>query len=482
MSKESAWKWVDDNREHLIEISDKIWELAELGLVEFKSAELLAKTLEENGFAVERGVADMPTAFVATYNQGGPTIGIMGEYDALPGVSQKAVSYKDPIIENGPGHGCGHNIHGASGMGAAIALKNVLEKNNLKGTVKFFGTPAEETYSGKVFMIRAGLFDGVDSVLSHHPYSHNLAGLGSSLAVNSAKFHFHGVSSHAAASPDRGKSALDGVELMNIGVNFMREHIIQDARIHYVIEDGGLQPNVVPPYARSWYFVRAPLREQVDEIYAWVLTIAEAASMMSRTEYKVEFIEGLYNTIPSKSLSILVTSNMREIGSPKYTDEELKFAKEIDQSVPRKDKIAGLRQSKRPGWEKLVDELMDDSIIDAWDEGDIMHGSTDVGDVSWITPTMEFYTATSPIAVQGHSWQDVACNGMGLGHKSLLFSAKVMAGAGLDLIMNTELLKSVKQEHKERLAGREYKSPIPEDLKPPIEMAKEAAKAAGQKI
>jgi aminobenzoyl-glutamate utilization protein B len=262
----------------------------------------------------------------------------------------------------------------------------------------------------------------------------------------------------------------------------MREHIIQDARIHYVIEDGGLQPNVVPPYARSWYFVRAPLREQVDEIYAWVLTIAEAASMMSRTEYKVEFIEGLYNTIPSKSLSILVTSNMREIGSPKYTDEELKFAKEIDQSVPRKDKIAGLRQSKRPGWEKLVDELMDDSIIDAWDEGDIMHGSTDVGDVSWITPTMEFYTATSPIAVQGHSWQDVACNGMGLGHKSLLFSAKVMAGAGLDLIMNTELLKSVKQEHKERLAGREYKSPIPEDLKPPIEMAKEAAKAAGQKI
>ncbi|MDF1540726.1 MAG: amidohydrolase, partial [Candidatus Thorarchaeota archaeon] len=479
-SKESAWKWIENNSEHFIEISDKIWELAELGLVEYESSELLAKTLEENGFHVDRGVADMPTAFVATFENGGPTIGIMGEYDALPGISQNAVPYKDPTIENGPGHGCGHNIHGTSGMGAAIALKNEIEQSNLKGTVKFFGTPAEETYSGKVFMVRAGLFDGVDTALSHHPYHHNLAGLGSSLAMNSAKFHFYGKASHAAASPDRGKSALDAVELMNIGVNFMREHIVQDARIHYVIEDGGLQPNVVPPYARSWYYIRAPERDQVDEIYPWVLKIAEGANMMARTEYKVEFIEGLYNTLPSKSLSVLVTSNMREIGNPKYTDEEMEFAKEIDKSVPRKDKIAALRQSKRPGWEKLVEEIMDNSILDAWDEGEVIPGSTDVGDVSWVTPTMEFYTATSPIAVQGHTWQDVACNGMGIGHKSLIFATKVLAGAGLEILTKPELLKSVKQEFKERLAGRKYKSPIPDEIKPPVEMAKEAAKTAGQ--
>ncbi|TET11942.1 MAG: amidohydrolase, partial [Candidatus Thorarchaeota archaeon] len=309
MMKNDAWDWISNNEKKIIEASMKIWNLAELGLVEEKSAEYLAKILEEQGFEIETGVADIPTAFVATWGKGSPTLGFMGEYDALPGLSQKPVPYQDPIEEGAPGHGCGHNIHGVTGVMAAIATKVVMEKNGLKGTVKFFGTPAEETYSGKVFMVRAGCFDGVDAVLSHHPSHFNVAGLGSTLAMNSAKFHFHGRTAHAAGSPYVGRSALDAIELMNIGVNFMREHVVQEARVHYVIEAGGMQPNVVPDYARSWYYVRAPEREQVDSIYKWVLEIAEGAALMTQTRLEVEFIEGLCNELPSKGLSELVIAN-----------------------------------------------------------------------------------------------------------------------------------------------------------------------------
>ena len=282
--KEGAWKWITSNKSKIIETSDKIWNFAELGLAEYKSSALLANTLEENGFNVRRGVADMPTAFVASWGSGGPVIGVQGEFDALPGISQKATTRREPLIEGAPGHGCGHNIHGVSALAAAVATKVVMESNEIAGTIRFYGTPAEETYSGKVFMVRDGLYDDVDAVLSHHPGSSNVAGLGSCLAMNSVKFHFQGVASHAAYTPFLGKSALDAVELMNMGVNYMREHIVQEARIHYVIEDGGMQPNVVPPYARSWYYVRAPEREQVDQVYEWVLKMADGADLMARTD------------------------------------------------------------------------------------------------------------------------------------------------------------------------------------------------------
>lgn len=264
--KKSAHDWIEGNKEHFIEISDTVWEFAELGLLEYKSAELLSGELEKHSFKVTRGVGGMPTAFVGEWGEGKPVIGVMGEYDALPGISQKKSPVKDALVEGAPGHGCGHNIHGASGLAAAIALRYALEEEGVKATIKFFGTPAEESASGKVWMVRDGVFDGVDAVLSHHPGSMNTASLASSLANNSVKFHFHGKTSHAAGSPEQGRSALDAVELMNIGVNFLREHIIQDARIHYVIEDGGGQPNVVPGYARSWYLIRAPERDQVDQI------------------------------------------------------------------------------------------------------------------------------------------------------------------------------------------------------------------------
>ena len=475
--KKDAWKWISDNEKMIIEASDKVFDYAELGLVEIKSSKFLAEILKDHGFAIDMGVADMPTAFVATYGKGSPTIGFMGEYDALPGLSQKPVPYREPVEEGAPGHGCGHNIHGVTGVMGAIATKMVMEKNGLQGTLKFFGTPAEETYSGKVFMVRAGCFDGVDAVFSHHPGHFNVAGLGSTLAMNSAKFNFHGTAAHAAASPYVGRSALDAVELMNIGVNFMREHVVQEARVHYVVESGGLQPNVVPDYARSWYYVRAPEREQVDHIYDWVLKIAEGAAMMTQTELRVEFIEGLSNELPSKGLSELVIANMREIGAPDYTDEEMNFARELAKTVKREAKSEQLRASKRPGWEQLVEDdvHIDREIHDPWDEGIVWPGSTDTGDVSWIVPTMEFSTATATLEAAGHDWQWAACMGMSIGHKSLIFATKVIAGAAIELVTNPELLKRIKDEHAERMIGRKYVCPIPEDVKPPLEIAREQA-------
>ncbi len=473
--KNDAWDWISDNEKMIIEASDKIWNLAELGLLEVKSVEYLAKILAKYEFDIEMGVAGMPTAFVATYGKGSPTIGFMGEYDALPGLSQKPVPYKDPIKDGAPGHGCGHNIHGVTGVMSAIATKVTMQKHGLHGTVKFFGTPAEETYSGKVFMVRTGCFDGVDAVLSHHPGHFNVAGLGSSLAMNSAKFHFYGKTAHAAATPYVARSALDAIELMNIGVNFMREHVVQEARIHYVIESGGLQPNVVPDYARSWYYIRAPEREQVDHIYNWVVKIAEGAALMTQTKLKVEFIEGLSNELPSKGLSELVISNMREVGAPEYTDEEMMFAKEIAKTVTKEAKSEQLRASKRPGWEQLVEDevYIDREIHDPWDEGIVFPGSTDTGDVSWIAPTMEFGTASATLEAAGHDWQWTACCGMSIGHKALMFATKVMAGSAVDLIMKPDLLKKIKHEHAEMMKGRRYICPIPESVKPPLDIARE---------
>ena len=472
MSSEKAFSlsWIDENEKRLTKISDRIWELAELGLIEHKSSNLLADELEKNGFKVERGVAGMPTAFVATWGKGRPVIGIMGEYDALPGLSQKKEPLKETLESGKPGHGCGHNIHGTSGMAAAIAVKQTMQKYGVAGTLKFFGCPAEENFSGKVFMVRDGYFNDVDAAISHHPGSMNAATLKSNIAINSAKFHFYGRAAHAGGSPDQGRSALDAVELMNIGVNFLREHVIQDARIHYVIEKGGEQPNIVPAYARSWYYIRAPERDQLQFIYDWIVDIAKGAAMMTRTELKHEFTAGIYNVIPNRTISELIVNNMREIGTPKYSDKELEFARAIAKSISSEMKIEQLRKSKRPRWEKLIDKLIDDEISDPWGEGEVSHGSTDVGDVSWQTPTVEFSTATCILGTPGHSWQFVAQSGVGLGHKSLMFAAKVMAATAIDLLTKEDLLNKAKKEHKQRTAGKKYRSPIPPEIKPPLDI------------
>ncbi len=474
-SKQTAWKWVDDNTKHLIQMSDAIWGYAELGLWETRSSKLIADELEKQGFKVTRGIADMPTAFVATWGTGKPCIGIQGEFDALPGISQKLKTEKDPLQPGHAGHGCGHNVHGVSGMAGAIALRHALEKEKIKAKIKFFGTPAEENYAGKVFMVKEGHYDEVDACLSHHPSSLNTARLSSSTAVNGVKFHYHGKTSHAAGNPEQGRSALDAIELMNIGVNYLREHIIQDARVHYVIEVGGGQPNVVPDYARSWYYIRAPERDQLDPIYARVLKIAEGAALMTETTLKVEFIDGLYNIIPNKVVAETIVKNMREVGTPKYTKEELNFAVEIAKSFPKEQKIDMLRKIKIPNYEKYIDVDLPTDIIDPMGDGEVMAGSSDVGDVSWKCPTVEFGTTLNVLGAPGHSWQFVAMSGSSIGHKSLIFAAKTIAGTGLDLITQPELLIKAKTEQKDRLKGRTYKTPIPEDCKPPLEVAKVGA-------
>jgi len=468
--KKKAFQWISENESDIIQVSDKIWELAELGLKEFKSSALLVEQLRKAGFNIEMGVAGMPTAFVATWGSAKPVIGIMGEYDALAGLSQKNVPWKEPFVEGAPGHGCGHNIHGSSGMAGAIAAKVAIEEAGIRGTIKFFGTPAEETAGGKVYMVRDGVFNGLDAVLSHHAGSMNTGGFSGTNAENDVKFHFSGIASHAAGSPEQGRSALDAVELTDVGVNYLREHVIPEARIHYVVTSGGEQPNVVPAYASSWYYVRAPERAQVEQIYDRVLRIAKGAAMMTETTLRVEFVGGLYNMILNRTLNDLIVSNMREIGPPTYNDEEKKFANEISKTIKPEAKRNWLVKTKRPKWETLIDVELDRTVPDTWERWEA--GSTDVSDVSWQVPTMEFTTSTFVLGSPGHSWQNVAQAGMGIGHKSLIFAAKTISSSVIDLMSKPDLVKKAKDEFMQRLGGRAYKSPLPPEMKPPLEMWK----------
>jgi aminobenzoyl-glutamate utilization protein B len=359
-------------------------------------------------------------------------------------------------------------------VAGVIAAKVLMEQTGVKGTIKFIGTPAEETYDAKAFIVRAGHFDDVEAALSHHPSQMNVGHLYSTLAMNMVKFHFYGVAAHAAYAPEQGRSALDAVELMNIGVNFMREHVTQEARIHYVVEEGGGQPNVVPSYARSWYYIRAPERDQVDQLYDRILKIADGADLMARTTHAVEHLTGCANIIPNKGLSDIVATNMREIGAPQYTKAELSFAKELAKTISDEEKIGSLRITKRPGWEDLLDVVIDQTIPDAWDDGHVLAGSTDVSDVSWKTPTMEFSTATWVLGTAPHSWQAVAQCGMGIGHKSLLFAAKTIAGATIDLLTKPDLLKSIQDEFLYRTKGKKYKTPIPKEITSPLEIVEKS--------
>ena len=475
MVKETAWKWIDANQDLIVSISDEIWKYAEYGLCEEKSSKLLAETLKDFGFKVKLGVAKMPTAIYSEKGNGQPVIVTMGEYDALPGISNKAIPKKEPLIEGGMGHGCGHNIHGTTALAAAISVSQALEMNGVEGTIRFYGTPAEETAGGKGFMVNAGLFDDVDAALSHHPGYLNVASLQSNNITSGARFHFYGKSSHAAGNPEAGRSALDAIELMNIGVNYLREHILDDARIHYVIEEGGMQPNVVPDYARSWYYIRAPERELLEPIKRRVLKIAEGAALMTETKLKAEMSEGGYNKIPNKVLSEIVTSNMRQIGPPMYSKKELDFASKIAETFPKSDRTDWLRKRGVPAWEKYIDVDLINDIFEPWDDGTHSAGSSDVAHVSWVTPTMEFGTACNVNGAPGHSWQFVACSGSEIGHKSLIFASKTMAGSVIDLIANKELLKNAHTELHKRLRGREYKKNTSRE--PPLEKARELAKA-----
>ena len=468
MSKEKALDWIIKNDSRLIEISDRIWNFAEVGLQEFQSAAILADELEKEGFLVEREVAGMPTAFVATWGTGKPVIGIMGEYDALAGLSQKVKPTKESIEQGKPGHGCGHNIIGTAGLGAAIAVKAALETTGKAGTIKYFGCPAEETMVGKIFMVRDGLFDGLDATLESHPSAIHGILDGNYLAMNSVKFTFYGVSAHAAANPDQGRSALDAVELMNTGVNYLREHVNQEARIHYVITDGGGQPNVVPPRAQSWYYIRAPKRNQVEHIYERILNIAKGAALMTETTHDVEFLTGCYEALPNIALNDLIEQNMKTIGPPQHTKEEKKFAKKLSKSISPEMKKDALMNFKLDNWHEKMDVDLDRDIIRL--PSDILFsGSTDVADVSWVTPTSHFFISSNVLGAPGHSWQVVVTSGMSIGHKSMLYGAKVMAATAMDLMNSPEELAKVKDEFTTATRGFTFKSALPPDLKPPLD-------------
>ncbi len=468
--KKNAVAWIDEHKDIIIQAHNNAWEWAEVGLQEYKTSVYLADILEEHGFAVERGIAGMPTAFVASYGEGSPVIGIMAELDALPGLSQAIVPYTQPLIEGGAGHGCGHCSYAATALGSALAIKNAIMRHNLPGTIKCFGCPAEETVTGKVFMVRDGFFDGLDAVIGHHPGSSNGVSLGSSNAMNSVKFEFFGKASHAAGSPEQGVSALDAVELMNTGVNFMREHIVQEARIHYVIEEGGHEPNVVPAYARSWYFVRAPTRDLVNLYYERILRMADGADLMVGTTHKVRFLTGVHNTIPNRPLAELIVANMRDLGAPEFTSDELDFASKLGKSISKQEKSSKLQRSTLPKAMELLDVDLNTRIYDPYgEERKGGGGSSDVAEVSWITPTVEFSTAQFIVGAPGHSWQHTAASGSTIGHKSSVFAAKTMTATVIDLLTVPQHLIDIKADWSQRMQDLEYHSPLPDDLVPPLD-------------
>jgi len=465
-----AIKSVKANQDLLIDVSDQIWEFAELGFEEFKSSKLLIKTLNSAGFSVKSNVADMPTAFYADYGKGKPVIGILGEFDALPGLSQKAQPSRKALIEGAPGHGCGHNLLGVASLGAVLSVKELIDLGDVNGTIRFYGCPAEEVFNTKGYMIREGLFDDVDIALTWHPGNFNMLNLMSSLAMNSVKFKFHGRTAHAAGDPQNGRSALDAVELMNVGANFMREHMISDARLHYVITNGGDVPNVVPAEAEVHYFVRAPQRHQVEELYDRLVNVAKGASLMTDTTMEISFISGMYNTMYTNIVSDVISNAMQKVGAPKFNKDDIAFANELKKSIP-KDSLEGFYRLIPPDMIEMAKAILSQPLnkirIPPIGKGKVMPGSTDVADVSWKIPLGEFETACEVIGSPGHSWQNVVTSGMSIGHKGMLTAAKILAISALDFMINPDLVEKAKKEHGNSHKDKPYKSPLPEGLKPP---------------
>ncbi len=409
-------------------LAQTLWGLAELGYQEVESAETLRSYLQRNGFAIRGSVADIPTAFVATAGSGRPVVGILAEFDALPGLSQAAIPERSPLVEGGPGHACGHHLFGSASATAGVAVAQWLKASGRRGTVRVYGTPAEEGGSGKVYMARAGLFDDVDAVLHWHPGSRNDASPSSSTANISGRFTFHGVAAHAAAAPDRGRSALDGVEAMNFMVNLLREHVPSNSRIHYVITHGGEAPNIVPERAQVYYYVRHPDVTTVKGLFERVVDTARAAAVGTGTAMEFEVMHGNYPVLPNETLARKVYANMQALGGVRYDAEERRFAEQIRTT--------------------LVGRLPDIASASAVQPFEIRQnmGSTDVGDVSWLVPTVGFYTATWVPGTAAHSWQAVAAGGMGIGHKGMLLAARVLSVTAADLYRDPALLAAAKRE------------------------------------
>ncbi|NER11917.1 amidohydrolase [Leptobacterium flavescens] len=449
-NKKAVIASIEKHKAELIEVSDKVWAAAETAFNEEVSSKVLADYAEKNGFKVERGVAGMPTAFVATYGSGSPVIGILGEFDALPGLSQNTTPTKNPVNEGAPGHGCGHNLFGTASLGAAIAVKELIAAGKLKGTVKFYGTPAEEKFFGKLWMVREGLFDDLDVCLDWHPSAETKADVQSSLALVDFIVEFNGQAAHASGDPWNGRSASDALELYTTGINYYREHIKPTVRIHYHIQDGGQVVNVVPDYSKLWVRVRDTKREGMLPVYEQVQRMAEGAAIMANVDYKISLVSGIYELLVNRAGGKAMQKNLEYLGPITYTDDEVAFGKKIQEATGKPQ--VGMDSEIRP-----LEETLEHPG----------GGSTDVGDVSWVVPTIRLGVTTAPKDTPWHSWAVVACGGMSIGHKGMEQAAKALSMTMTDLFEDPKLVEAVKKEFKERKGNTVYKGMVP-DGPPPI--------------
>jgi aminobenzoyl-glutamate utilization protein B len=445
-------KAVDTRADDAWHMASKIWGWAEPGYQEKQSATLLADALEKAGFKVDRGVARIPTAFTATFGEGKPVIGILGEYDALPELSQAAVPFRKPTeFGNGYGHACGHHLFGVASATAAMAVADQIKAGSIKGTVRFYGCPAEEGGAAKVFMARDGLFKDCDVCLHWHPSSRNAAGDSSCLARIAVKFRFHGKAAHASGSPEKGRSALDALTLTMHAVELLREHTPEGTRFHHTITSGGGAANVVPEFAEGFFYVRHPKAETVAQLYPRLVKCAQAGALATETKLEVNHLGGTMELLPNNTLAQIAKANLTALNDLKYDDEETKFAVRIRETFP--DKAPPLDDISR---------VHDTS-------GRTTMGSTDVGDVSWQVPTTGFSTATWVPGTPGHSWQAVACGGTTIGKKGMLLAAKVLAATAWDLYRDPKLMAEAKAEFTRRLDGRTHKPLLEKDQQPPLD-------------
>jgi aminobenzoyl-glutamate utilization protein B len=447
-------KYLDSIEPELVSVNQDIWAFAEIGLEEHRSAARLVGVLKKAGFKVKQGVADMPTAFIAEYGSGAPVIGILAEYDALPELSQEVSGERKPVAGRSAGHGCGHCALGTAAVGAALAVKEMYEKHQLKGTIRVYGTPAEETLIGKIYMLLAGFFGDLDACLHWHPGTQNRVYFSSSKAAISAKFTFTGLAAHASGSPDKGRSALDGVELMNVGANYMREHIKETSRIHYVITNGGGQPNVVPATAQVWYYVRANNHDDVERHFDWLKDIAEGAARMSRTKVQVSIDTDCHEIVPNLPLSKLIFKNMKKVGAPKFGPGDIDLARQLQTAI-RAD--FGLKDPQ------ALNDKIEDFPTAPYQDG----GSTDVGDISWHVPTSGVSTACFAAGSPGHSWQNAAAAGSPIAHKGMLVAAKMLALSTIDLLQDPRTLQEAKADFQQRMKDHPYRTVIPKGQKAP---------------
>ena len=444
---------IDAHSARFGEISRQIWQVPELGFHETRSSGLLQQELRANGFAIEAGVAGMPTAFTASWGSGAPTIVLLGEFDALPGLSQKDSAVREPVQEGAPGHGCGHNLLGAASALAAVAIKEEMQARGLSGTIRYYGTPAEEGGGGKIYLIHAGSFHDVSAVLAWHPGDLNSVDLGSSLANNGGKFRFHGVAAHAAAAPERGRSALDGVMIMLNAVELLREHVPQETRIHYIITNGGWAPNIVPALAEVSLIARNPDTAVLNGIWERILKCAQAGALASETRLEFEQGTNYANILPNDALAAVLARGMQQAGGYQYSQEELNFVEEIQKTQGG----AG----KRPGPDKVQTDTSERAAF----------ASTDVGDVSWVVPTAQFTAATFVPGTAAHTWQAAACAGTSIGRKGMIVAARTLALAAMELFENPAELQAARDAFEKRRAGQSWTTRIAPGAKPPLNYA-----------